>query len=61
MNDQSDFNPFPNDKFQTLSNSKLLQRKSDFNPFPNDKFQTFKFKAFAEDNIKFDENGRKFS
>ena len=27
-----------------------------FNPFPNDKL-----KKFADDNFKFDENGRKFS
>ena len=29
-----------------------------FNPFPND---CSKMKEFAEDNSKFDENGRKFS
>ena len=33
-----------------------------FNPFPNDKFRdSFKLKEFADDNFKFDENGRKFS
>ena len=31
------------------------------NPFPNDKFQNLKLKDFAEDNFKFDNNGRKFS
>ena len=30
------------------------------NPFPNDKILTSKQKDFAEDNFKFDENGRKF-
>ena len=32
-----------------------------FNPFQKDNFQNSKLKEFAEDNIKFDENGRKFS
>ena len=33
-----------------------------FNPFPNDKFfNSSKLKEFAEDNFRFDENGRKFS
>ena len=33
-----------------------------FNPFPNDKFlDSSKLKQFADDNFKFDENGRKFS
>ena len=32
-----------------------------FNPFPNDKFYSSKFKKFADDNFKCDENGRKFS
>ena len=31
-----------------------------FNPFPNDKFNSSKPKEFADDNFKFDENGRKF-
>ena len=32
------------------------------NPFPNDEFQdSSKLKEFADDNFKFDENGRKFS
>ena len=31
-----------------------------FNPFPNDKFKFFQTE-FAEDNFKFDENGRKLS
>ena len=32
------------------------------NPFPNDKFYTLpKFKEFAKENYKYDENGRKFS
>ena len=33
-----------------------------FNPFPNDKFKTpSKLKEFADDNLKFDENGRQLS
>ena len=32
-----------------------------FNPFPKDKFlNSYKLKKFAEDNLKLDENGRKF-
>ena len=32
------------------------------NPFPNDKFlDSFKLKEFADDNLKLDENGGKFS
>ena len=32
-----------------------------FNPFPNDKYlDSSKLKEFADDNFKFDENGRKF-
>ena len=32
------------------------------NPFPHDKFQTLpNLREFANDNFKFDENGRKFS
>ena len=32
------------------------------NPFPNDNFLKFsKLKEFADNNFKFDENGRKFS
>ena len=31
------------------------------NPFPNDKFDSSKLKGFADDNFKFDKNGRKFS
>ena len=33
------------------------------NPFPNDNLflYSFKIKEFADDNFKFDENGRKFS
>ena len=34
---------------------------SSFNPFQNDKFISSKFKEFADDNFKCDENGRKFS
>ena len=30
------------------------------NPFPNGKFKTSKLREFADDNFKFDENGRKF-
>ena len=31
------------------------------NPFPNDRFlDSSKLKEFADDNLKFDENGRKF-
>ena len=32
-----------------------------FNPFPNDKFYSTKLKEFADDKIKFNENGRKLS
>ena len=32
-----------------------------FNPFPHDKFQTSKLKEFADNNSKFDENGKKLS
>ena len=35
--------------------------KRGLNPFPNDKFYTSKLPEFAEDNLKFDENGGKFS
>ena len=38
-------NPIPNDKFWTLPNWKSLEE----------------FAEFADDNFKFDENGRKFS
>ena len=31
------------------------------NPFPNDKLYSLKLKEFADDNFKFDENGRKLS
>ena len=31
------------------------------NPFPNDKLYSSKLKEFADDNFKFDENGRKLS
>ena len=31
------------------------------NPLPDDKFQTSKLKDFADDNFKFDKNGRKLS
>ena len=30
-----------------------------FNPLPDDKFSTTKLKDFADDNLKFEENGRK--
>ena len=40
---------------------KTLNFGKGFNPFPNDKFlESFKLKEFADDNFKFDENGRKF-
>ena len=32
-----------------------------FNPLPDDKFYSSKLTEFADDNFKFDENGRKFS
>ena len=32
-----------------------------FNPFPNDKFHSSKLKESADNNFKFDGNGRKFS
>ena len=39
-----------------------MYKQSYFNHFPNDKFWTFsKLKEFVDDNIKFYENGRKFS
>ena len=31
------------------------------NPLPDDKFHSSKLKEFADDNFKFDENGRKLS
>ena len=31
------------------------------NPFPNDKLDSSKLKEFANDNLKFDKIGRKFS
>ena len=34
---------------------------SEFNPLPDDKFYSSKLKEFADDNFKFDENGRKLS
>ena len=38
----------------------IFFRKNVFNPLPDNKFSS-KLKEFAEDNFKFDENGRKFS
>ena len=38
-----------------------LAVKVRFNPLPDDKFYTSKLKDFADDNFKFDENGRKLS
>ena len=32
-----------------------------FNPLPDDKFYSSEMKDFADDNFKFDENGRKLS
>ena len=37
------------------------QNGSCINPLPDDKFYTSKLKEFADDNFKFDENGRKLS
>ena len=31
------------------------------NPFPNDKWDSSKLKEFSDDNLKFDENERKYS
>ena len=42
--------------------SRLIELLSYFNPFPKDKFShSSKLKELADDNFKFDENGRKFS
>ena len=47
-----------------LTNSKFRPRLMSFvkfNPFQNDKFESaFKLKEFADNNFKFDENGRMF-
>ena len=40
---------------------RLLRTIPSFNPFPNEKFYSSKLKEFTDDNIKFDENGRKLS
>ena len=40
------------------ANAKNLDKS---NPFPNGKIETSKLKEFADDNSKFNENGRKFS
>ena len=40
---------------------KTAQLPVRLNPFPNRKFFTSKLRKFADDNFKFDENGRKFS
>ena len=38
-----------------------VPHNSDFNPFPNDRIlDPSKLEEFADDNFKFDENGRKF-
>ena len=40
----------------------ILSHAVYFNPFPNDKFlDTSKFKEFADNNFKCDDNSRKFS
>ena len=40
----------------------VVSEQWSLNPFPNDKFfDSFKLKDFADDNFKFDENGRKFA
>ena len=38
---------------------RCLQYKS-FNPLPGEKFYSSKLKDLADDNLKFEENGRKF-
>ena len=38
----------------------MTPKQPSFNPFPNDKFQNLPTE-FAGDNLKFNENGRKFS
>ena len=38
----------------------LSHKAEPFNPFPNDKFKTSKLKEFADDNFRFNENGRVF-
>ena len=35
--------------------------ESSLNPLPDNKFKTSKLKEFADDNFKFDKNGRKLS
>ena len=46
---------------QRESNYKKYSKTS-LNPFPNDKIlDSSKMKEFADDNFKFDENGRKLS
>ena len=40
----------------------VFHNTSPLNPFPNDKIlDSSRLKDFADDNFKFDENGRKFS
>ena len=39
----------------------LFHSVPSFNPFPKEKFYTSKLKEFADDNLIFDENGRKLS
>ena len=40
----------------------MSNNTSSFNPLPNDKILDWsKLKDFADDNFKFDENGRKFT
>ena len=50
---------YSNNISKTFFNS--LQHNLDLNPLPDEKFQTSKLKEFADDNFKFDENGRKLS
>ena len=45
-----------------FSTSLYQGQKSSFNSFPNDKFLNyFKLRESADNNFKFDENGRQFS
>ena len=59
--------PFPSDRKLSSANSAGLVESitlvvwERINPFPNEKFWTpSKLKEFADENFRFDENGRKF-
>ena len=53
---------FPFREFSTIFFKSEIVICTFFNPFPNDKFLDWsKLKELADNNFKFDENGRKFS